>query len=248
MNSTEDLYGQIDPSRIFNSDYWTQFGPDPDPDMREKMLYVTIDDIGRIGHTAFNAKLMCDALQISPSLVNHHFGGRDELIAEATVLCYRNYVQLLWQAVESVPREPEARLREWLRSSIYWSVRMSGWGPLLNYPKTSLAISRIIDERYREEMNNHAELNMSRLLILVGDLKRGSVSRAEMVAGKLPRLKLLRDMDVALLTASIGWSVLGVATWSAGRHMPTRDLEISAIIEKKAVDKHIDRIIESVRN
>ena len=51
-----------------------------DPAMRDRILAVTIDDIGRVGPTAFNAKYVCEVLDIAPSLINHHFGGRDEPI------------------------------------------------------------------------------------------------------------------------------------------------------------------------
>lgn len=244
----DDPFGQIDPKRVFNMDYWAEFGCVTEPTMREKMLYVTIDDIGRVGGDAFNAKLMCDALGIAPSLVNHHFGGRNELVAEATVLCYKNYVQLLWEAVETAPRDPEARLRTWIETSIYWTTRMSGWGPILNYPKTSLAVTQILDEQFSQEMTDHAEINMSRLLILISDLKKGRISNASLNIGKLPRLKLLKDVDSAMLTASIGWSVLGIATWSAGRHLPTRGMKDFSRLEKMAFKKHIDRLIQSVKD
>ena len=53
------------------------------------VVAVTIDDVGRVGPTGFNVKYVCEALEIAPSLINHHFGGRDELLAEATELLER---------------------------------------------------------------------------------------------------------------------------------------------------------------
>jgi AcrR family transcriptional regulator len=85
--------------------------------MREKILYVTMSDVSRVGPAAFNVGVVCEALQISNSLINHHFGGRDELIAEAVVETYQRYVEDIWMtAIAQVT--PESRLRAWIEASV----------------------------------------------------------------------------------------------------------------------------------
>ena len=244
--SIGDDFHQIDPNRVLDASYWASFGFTSEPSMREKIIAVTIDDVGRVGPMTFNAKFTCQALEIAPSLVNHHFGGRDELLAEATLICYRNYVRLMWEAVCAAKSDPKVRLRTWIETQIEWTSRMAGWGPILNYPTSSMTITRIIDEKYRKEMTDWSELHIARLIVLVGDVKRDRVSEANLEFGKLPRARLLRDMKVAMLAGSVGWSTLGVSIWKAGRHLPTGLVKELGIIEKQILKAHVDRIMDTV--
>lgn len=244
--SNEDVFGQLDESRVLDANYWQLFTLGPEPTMRDKIIAVTIDDIGRIGATSFNVKFVCQALGITPSLINHHFGGRDELIAEATLTCYRNYVKILWEAVEKAPLSPRDRLRAWIETQLYWTSKMRGWGPVLNYPTSSISITRIINDKHRSDMTECAELNMARLIVLVGDVRRGKVSNATFELGKVPRLKLMRDLNVVTLAASIGWSTLGLSVWNSGRHLPTGEIPEAKFVEKKLIQSHIDRLIDQI--
>ena len=244
--SAQDQFGQIDPNRVLDDTYFNNFGLSTASSMREKIIAVTIDDIGRVGPTSFNAKFTCEALGITPSLVNHHFGSRDELIAEATLFCYRTYVGLMWQAVLAGPQNPKGRLRTWIETSIEWTGRMAGWGPILNYPTSSMEITKIIDSKYRYEMTNWAELNLARLVTLVGDVRRDRISTADFEFGQVPRLRLLKDPRVVALSASIGWSTLGIATWKAGRHLPSGAIKEVGLLEKQIMKSHIDRLIDQI--
>ena len=246
MNA-EDKFLQLDPNRVIDQSYFDQFIVGKPQNMRDKILCVTIDDIGRVGPTAFNSKYVCEALGVSPSLINHHFESRDELIAEAAILTYQNYVCLLWEAVSSGKQTPEARLRTWIRTSVLWSQRMSGWGALLMYPTASLEISKIIDERYKSEMSSWAELNMARLYGLVKDLKNKSNTQQEFELNNIPKIQLMSQPKLVALTASVGWSILGMASWSAGRHLPTSEIEGFGFIEKRMMAAHVNRIIKDIK-
>ena len=116
---------QVPVTRVLDANFWLHFGVNPEPPMRDKVLFTTIDDVSRVGPATFNVKLVCEALDVSYSLINHHFGSRDELLAEATVIAYAMYVEELWQNVALAERTPEARLESWIRASIAWTQRMS---------------------------------------------------------------------------------------------------------------------------
>ena len=244
--SIQDHFGQMDVHRKVDAEYFMKFGKIGDVSMRDKIIMVTIDDVGRVGSTSFNAKFVCEALGIAPSLINHHFGSRDELLAEATITCYSNYVKLLWESVEIAPADPKSRLRAWIEASIDWTSQMSGWGPILNYPTSSLEITKIIDEKYRIEMTKWSELNLARLVILVGDVKRNRVSNVDFTLGEIPKLKLIKDPRLVTLTASIGWSTLGIAVWKAGRHLPSGSIKEVGLLERQMVKSHIDRLIDQI--
>ena len=243
-----DPFGQIDPSIKIDDAYFAEFTLDGDASMRNRMLAVTIDHIGRVGPTSFNAGLMCEVLGIVPSLVNHHFGSRDELVAEAAVLAYAGYVEKLWRATNAAANNPEARLRAWIEASVAWTVQMNGWGPVLNYPKSSLAVTAVIEERYESTMSEWGELNMARLFTLISDVKHNRVTTFDYGPGQIPKTKMLLQADISLLTTSIGWSILGLATWSAGRHLPTRGLDEIGKVVKIAQKQHIDRLIATIRS
>lgn len=244
--SSQDQFGQVDPNRVIDAAYFAKFGRTGEISMREKILLVTLDDVGRVGPMSFNTKYTCEALEIAPSLINHHFGGRDELLAEATLLCYGNYVEILWNAVISGPQDPKSRLRTWIETSIEWSGRMSGWGPILNYPTSSMEITRIIDEKYRDEMTKWSELNLARLSVLIGDVKRNRISNTELKRGSIPRAKMIMDPRIVALTSSIGWSTLGIAVWKAGRHLPSGSIKEIGLLERQMVKSHVDRLIEQI--
>jgi AcrR family transcriptional regulator len=216
--------------------------------MRDKVLFTTIDDVSRVGPATFNVKLVCEALDVSYSLINHHFGSRDELLAEATVIAYAMYVEELWQNVSLAERTPEARLETWIRASISWTQRMSGWGAVLNYPTASLYVTEFVTEKYRTEMTEWGELNLARLFVLVRDVRLGQVSDAPFARGMVPKAQLLTDLHEQQVMASIGWSILGVSVWHAGRHLPTSDIaEIKGIYDN-LVDYHVSRLIAEARD
>lgn len=215
--------------------------------MRDKVLFTTLDDVSRVGPATFNVKLVCEALDVSYSLINHHFGSRDELLAEATVIAYAMYVEELWQNVSLVERTPEARLESWIRASISWTHRMSGWSAVLNYPTASLDVTEFVIEKYRSEMTEWGELNLARLFVLVRDVRLGRVSDTPLVRGQVPKAQLLTDLREQQVMAGIGWSILGVSVWHAGRHLPTSDIpEVNGLYDK-LVDHHVSRLIAEAR-
>ena len=238
---------QVPAGRVLDANFWLQFGVNPDPSMRDKVLFTTIDDVSRVGPSTFNVKMVCEALDVSYSLINHHFGSRDELLAEATVLAYAMYVEELWQNVSLAESTPEARLEAWIRASIAWSERMSGWGAVLNYPTASLDVTEFVREKYRTEMTEWGELNLGRLFLLVRDVRLGSVSGVQLVRGMVPKAAMLTNLAEQQVMASIGWSILGVSVWTAGRHLPSADIPEANVIFDELVDHHVVRLISEAR-
>lgn len=214
--------------------------------MREKIIVVSIDDLGRVGPSTFNVKLVCEALGVSFSLINHHFGSRDRLIAEATIYAYRTYVEELWaKAVGETT--PENRLRAWLLASVQWTAAHSGLSAILNYPTASLDVTEIIEGSFREELTNWGELNLARLHQLVLDVRDQQVTDREMTLGNLPVEEFRADPQAMLTTGSIALSNLGMCVWSAGKHMPSSRIEDVQIHEDATLSFHIEQLITLAR-
>jgi AcrR family transcriptional regulator len=237
---------QLDENRVLDDFYWSRFGFEGDLSMREKILCVTIDDVSRVGVSSFQAKDVCEALDISVALINHHFGGRNELLAEATVLAYENYVEFLWEATRNAKPEPKARLRAWLEENVYQNELGRGWGALLNYPTASIEVSSVLENVHRQRMTDLSELNLARLMTLVGDVKKNRVSEANFTAGNIPRTELLKNVANASLAASIGWSILGLSVWKSGGHLPSGKTREIGILERQIIKNHIDRLIDQI--
>ena len=96
-------------------------------------------------------------------------------------------------------------------------------------------------------MWEHGQLNIARLHMLINDVRTGEVSSLDLRLGKLPDNPELSDPELQLRTASIAWSILGVATWHAGKHLPTRKLTGTQLFEQAVIKDHLDRLIRSIR-
>ena len=227
---------QVPAERRLDEAFWQRFGAGPNPPMREKIVLVTIDDVGRIGAATFNVKLVCQALDVSQSLINHHFGSRDELIAEAAIRWYQLYVEALWATAMDAQQTPEARLRAWLNTNVEWSRNFNGMSALLDYPTASSDVTEMINRNHRGVLSELAELNLARLVSLVLDVRNGSIGLYTLQRGNVDRTVLVRDDHASLVAGSIAWAILGMSVWTAGEHLPTTHVE--------GVDDRVDALRE----
>lgn len=240
-----DVSNQVPVNRILDEAFWLTFGTNPKPKTRQKMLYVAIDDIRRVGPASFNALTLCDVLEVSYSLLNFHFGSRDELVAEALVIVYGTLVNDIRAAVVAAKNEPEARLRAYVNGTAKAFSDVGGWGVLINYPLASREVTELIRIRYGQEMVDLAEVNLARLLQLVSDVQNGTVRDVNFEAGNLPTDLFTADPDIVALTLSVGLAISGLAVWRGGRdpaQSKRAGSELDAVVEKL----HIDRILASI--
>ena len=238
---------QAPADRKLDADFWLQFSDDPNPANRQKMVYVTIDDVSRVGPATFNAIAVCHVLDVSYSLVNFHFGSRDELLAEAAAIVYQRHIAGLWKTIKAAKETPEDRLRAWMEGTIDSFNRMGGWGSVIIYPTASLEITELVNNRYGTLMTDLAEINMARLYTLVSDVKKKKISDTVYEIGELPRAQLLKDASMVALAASVGYSTLGVAVWSSVHRLSPQDQIVgTSELEKTVIASHIKRIIKSI--
>lgn len=234
-----------DPSdRVLDSTFWLKFGDDPEPSTRQKMIFVTLDDVSRVGPSTFNAGEMAQALGVAYSLVNFHFGSRDELLAETMRFMYTDYVQDVWATVTAAKRTPEIRLRTWIEAVANKAGQLGGWGAVINYPTASLEISGLIADKYGQEMVDLAELNLARVMMLIKDLKQGSVSEKEPELGKVSSASLLKNPARTAEAVSVMMSTNGLAVWRGGRS--ATEIARQKTIEKLLTKTHVKRIMDSL--
>jgi AcrR family transcriptional regulator len=236
------------PDESLDENYWLKYGSDPQPSMRVKILFVTFDEIAEAGPGSFNVSSVCDRLGITYPMVNHYFGGRDSLIAEAAHMVYARYVERLWTAVQAAPRDPRERLKAWILAQIKETHDMGGWGAVLNYPLAAKEVSAEISANFGKEMARGFELNMARLGMLILDIRRGKVSDSDFVHGRVPRGQLLADPELQALLPVVGWGVIGASVWLAGRHLPATGVieELESFDLNGSVDSLVTGLIRLV--
>jgi AcrR family transcriptional regulator len=225
---------------------WLDFGDEPDPNNRQRLIYLTMREVAIVGPASFNTGGVCDTLGISYPMVNYYFGNRDGLIAEAAHITYVRYVDKLWAAVEAAPRTPVDRLRAYLGAHLRLNIEIRGWGAVLNYPIFSSTIAQILDERFGEEHRRHFELNMARLARLVIDMWDEDVTDFPYHIDDFPRAELLANAAAMDATATLSWGTLGVAVWRSGRHTPSRGIAELDRSGDLLVDTYIENLIRFV--
>ena len=225
----------------------TQVRNDNALDMRERIIHETIGRVAMVGPTSFNVKDVCSSLGISNSLINHHFGNRDKMLAEITERVYADYVRVIWQVSDEAGPDQIDKLRAWMNASVDWNVANSGWALLLNYPVASLEITKALDDFHRTEMRLWAEYNLSRLAILVRNVVRGESFAFPWPLGEIPSAEILADPKAYSIAGTVGWATHGLAVWQSGRHLPTSSgIPELIAIEEQMKNDHIDRILRLV--
>jgi AcrR family transcriptional regulator len=243
--STPNLPPQVPPTRVLDETYWLQFSKDPNPSTRQKMMYVTIDDVARIGPVSFNALTMCDEVGVSDGLLNFHFGSRNELLAETLVWVYQRFVNEVAESVGKAKQDPEIKLRAWITAVHQGFVKMGGWGVLVNYPIASREVSYLAEHQHGKEFVDMAELNLALLLHLISDFKKGKVTEFALEAGKIPKSFFIKSPGLTALTVSVALSTSGMAVWQGGRTEGQAKKE-GSIMDKMVIKTHVDRIIKSI--
>jgi AcrR family transcriptional regulator len=236
------------PDKALIDSHWLRFGADPQPPMRLKILYVTFDEVAKSGPTSFNVSSVCDRLGITYPMVNHYFGGRDALIAEAAHMMYLRYVDSLWAAVQRAPRNPKDRLAAWILADIKETHEMGGWGAVFNHPLAAKDVSDLIRTSFGTVMNHGFELNLARLGSLIKDLRRGEVCDPSWVIGDIPRMELFMDPELRALVPTVSWATLGVSVWVAGQHLPSRSIPEIKPITHQLIENHIAMMIELIES
>lgn len=236
------------PDSLLTDEFWLEFGDDPQPSMRLKILYVTFGEVAKSGPGAFNVASVCDRLGITYPMVNHYFGSRDGLLAEAASMVYRTYIEGLWKAVQRAPREPEARLKAWMMEQISETLVMGGWGSILNYPLAAREVSNEIQAKFQQPMNRLFELNLARLGAMALDIRRGTVSDVDFTEDSYPREELLSDPFLTSVMPTISWSTFGMSVWLGGQHAPARNIREITVMLDDLLEKHFETVVYLIKN
>lgn len=211
-------------AREYSSEFWRGLGGTDAPTTREKMIMLAVDLIVREGPADFNALRVCEDLGLKAPNVNYHFGGRDGLFAEAAWWAYRMWTRQVDDAFRSAPADPRARLRAFVEGEVAWARHMGGMHLVINYPQISSRAGHLVADQHGEAMATFFEYHLALLAVTVRDIHRGTLHALDFDESSTPKAEFLLTPKYLLTASQISWATHGLATWSAGRHAPTRSL------------------------
>lgn len=235
---------------VLDEKYWLRFGNNPDPDLRDKLIYVCIGEMSRRGILDVSARSLSELLGISHPAINYHFGSFDGLIAEAYAWAYRDYAGTLISSAAEPAKNARDRLRTVIRrTSVDRSRRIGPMLALTHIPHPSDQIERILEERFPSLREDTIEFCVCANGVLIRDLRKGSITPIDFVPGKSPVARLMLSIPKELIAgASLQMSLNGLGMWTTGGWDGSPRLaELPArLSEKVALDAHIERLITSM--
>ena len=227
--------------------FWLSVCGDGNPSTRDKFLHLTIHEFARLGPAQFSHAKLARRLGVTVAMVNHYFGSRAGLIAEATFTVYAHYIAAMGDAVAQAERTPEARLRAWIETQITYAVAVPGWAVVLNYPHVALENVVEFEGDFREQMSAMFSLNMCRLAQLILDVQRNEVFAEELTEENVDLSRYVSDQALLALGTSISMATLGAAVWAAGSHAPSAESPEAKKFGDFALATHVERLINLAR-
>lgn len=226
-------------------DYWLSFSDVEEPTVRNKLVYLAIDAVGTQGPAEFNGMRICERLGVSASLINHYFGGRDGLIAEATATAYKAYVLGLRDAAAAEVDASQA-LSAWIYAQIHWAQKHPGLAEILNYSSAHKEVSSLIHRDYQQEITSYFEFNIYVLVLLINWIQTSVRPELPASPTDVDRESVDVDTRTASIAGSVAWSALGAAVWVSGQHTPSSETKAANELFETVLKTHVDRVIQSV--
>ncbi len=214
--------------------------------VRDRLLELTIAQVEQHGD-GFKLTTVAEEAGVTLAMVNHYFGNRDDLVAEAAFTIYYEYIESLRKAFDDAENTPEARLTAWIRGQIGFQAQKRGWSVIFNYPAAVPGVSSALNRKFGPQVKALFELNIARLFTLVRDVADGKVTPQNYTVTDYPREELLSDREIVASASSIAWSTLGASIWAAGEHMPSQSSGEVLVHLDAVTAKHVENLLGSIR-
>ncbi|SFC91054.1 transcriptional regulator, TetR family [Pseudomonas citronellolis] len=126
-----------------------------EPEQRKALLIeATLACLKQHGFQGASIRKICAEAGVSVGLINHHYAGKDELVAEAYLTVTGRVMQLLREAIDQAAPDPRARLSAFFRASFSAELLdpqlLDAWLAFWGAVKTAEAINRAHDHSYGE--------------------------------------------------------------------------------------------------
>lgn len=230
----------------YTSKDWLKYGDIPEPNTRQKMIMLAIEQIIHVGPADFSSTQVCDRLNIKHPMINHYFGNRDQFMAEVNWWAYSEWHKNLDRVFRAAPADPTKRLKAFIEGEIAFAQRMGAMNTLIHYPMVSANTMALLTERHQAEMQKIFEYHLALLTVTVKDINKKTVHDLDFGVDNYPAKSLLATPKYVLAATQISWATHGLSSWSSGRHLASANIEQTAInhlTTDVAVSKMIDKII-----
>ena len=187
---------------------------------------------------------ICAELDLSPALVNYHFGNRNVLLAEAVATAHRRLVD----DMNEITLRPHATAEEQFRARFDfrfdWTRDHPGIDSMLNYTHVLDPSGAVLSADYQLRIGETTADDMSGLATCVAALHYER-PMTEIVDGAHP----LWRHEFADVTAYVALSALGAATFLTGNHPGSTPLaaQFPALIASLR-DDFTTRLMDAVRS
>lgn len=243
------LAGSVAPAAPYLTPaFWRDISGHDKPSPRDRFLFLTIHEFGQKGPGSFSHIKVAKDLGYTSAMINHYFGSRNGLIAEAASTVYAQYVEAMRQGVADAPANPDDRFRAWLKTQIEFANDRPGWALVHNYPNLALENPLDFETKFRDEMTQGFEINLGRLAQLILDVWSGRVSAVEITRDSFDKTVYLSNRWLTDLTASVAMSTLGAAVWSAGSHAPSSATAEAMALREHVITGHIENVLTFVKS
>lgn len=162
---------------------------------------------------------ICTRLDLSPALVNYHFGNRNNLLAEAVAVAHRRLVDEMNRVTLDQHRTADEQFRARLDYRFDWTRDHPGIDSMLNYTHVLDPSGLVLSESFQERTGRTTADDMAGLATCVAALFYDR-PMTEIVNGSHP----LWRHEFADITAYVALSALGAATFLTGHHPASHPL------------------------
>lgn len=212
-------------------------------DARLAILEATGREIATKGPRGVVLSEICQRLEVSPALVNYHFGGRDGLLAEAVLHEHRKLVLAMNELTLAVTTSAEDQFRQRFAYRFEWTAANPGFEPMLNHTSVIDPSGDIMNSRLQDAIGEVTALDVRGLATCVAGMYHDTVL-TELITDQDP----LYRPEFADITAFVALAAIGALTFLTGHHPGSTPLamQFPALLADLQAS-FMDRLVDSVR-
>jgi AcrR family transcriptional regulator len=213
-------------------------------DARDALIDATARELAAKGPRGVVLADICAELDLSPALVNYHFGNRNVLLAEAVATAHRRLVDDMNEITLRPHATAENQFRARFDFRFDWTRDHPGIDSMLNYTHVLDPSGAVLSTAFQERIGQTTSDDMAGLATCVAALYHGH-PMTELIGADHP---LFRP-EFADVTAYVALSALGAATFLTGNHPGSTPLaaQFPALIASLR-DDFTTRLMDAVRS
>lgn len=190
-------------------------------DARQVLVEAVGREVSQKGPNAVVLGEVCRSIGLSPSLVNYHFGSREQLLAEAVVHELAEFVAELNRVTYAVTESPQRQLAERIWYRLRWCAANPGVDSMVNYANILDPAGEILMGELGQRIGEIVASDMLGLHAALFGIYAQTVYDAPVPMADAAAVPELLD-----LTGYVALAALGASTWATGQSPSTLVLEV----------------------